>query len=472
MKSFFRKRTEAKENKILESMRSSTIKPTEYDNSVHCSTDVLQLMANDGVNICAEACACCWDTKLPSGYEDRIEYIRKRTVIGHGSVTEHSNHVYYLEIPDDRLVELSEFLSIAHYVHTIYKHSKQYAMGYLIVGGSWRAFRDLFIKMDSYADNYVMRFLLNAIYDTQPSCGYSDLIKAERIHDQFVDAVQDYRGGYQAKKGASPDGEIEIVSCDNFDVLLEGIKRCCPEPYLFSPMDLLDMVTCTVLYKGMSRIITQQLTRHRNAITQESQRYVNYSKGVFNSPAKFKEKYDPDFKYPIQFGKSSHHMNLQELGDAIAAIYGQLQDPQRTQGHILQNEDARAYLPNNIQCGKIYITFTWRSLLAYFGLRCDNHAQVEMRLFAEKICAWWTENFTSWKEYSVANTIRPYANPNEMQAYNIYTARMIGYTEEDSDKPKAVANTPEEVIGIVEEQVINTPQEAPIDSQNDGGNPT
>ena len=59
------------------------------------NADVVGL--NNGVGIVAEACACCWDRKVPDGYSAAAEYIGKRTKIGHTSVIEHSNHVMYIK---------------------------------------------------------------------------------------------------------------------------------------------------------------------------------------------------------------------------------------------------------------------------------------------------------------------------------------------------------------------------------------
>jgi flavin-dependent thymidylate synthase len=127
----------------------------------------------------------------------------------------------------------------------------------------------------------------------------------------------------------------------------------------------------------MSRIITQQLTRHRNAITQESQRYVDYSGAPFNDPADFKDKYDKDKIYAIDwFNEENQKLTIKatsaNIGKMINSIYGQLRD----QG--MDKEDARAYLTNNTQCGKIYITFTFRKLIKFLELRVDPSAQAEI----------------------------------------------------------------------------------------------
>ena len=368
-------------------LTQATITQTRYDNN-GALNEAIQIMANDGVNICSRACAVCWDSKLPTRYSERAEYIAKRTRIGHASVIEHSNNVYYLEIPDLDLEDLAEFLSIAFYVHTVYRHSKKYNKGYLIIGGSWRAYRDLFLKLPDFRSNKVMIKLISIINSSINSCAFADLINmGELDKTSFIDTDLQYATLYSKQYNADISEYLYCENIDNLDILVQNLAGVCPEAELFNIYDLLDMVTITILFKNMSRIITQQLTRHRNAITQESQRYVDYSDGMFNSPAKFRD-YDPEHQYSIQFGKSSQKMNLQEIGDAIVGIYRQLADKDRNGNYHLLKEDARGYLPNNTVCNKIYITFTWRSFFAFLDVREDKAAQSEIRGYACTLGDW------------------------------------------------------------------------------------
>lgn len=361
----------------------------------------VQLIANDGVNICAEACACCWDTKIPIGYKERIEYVRKRTFTGHGSVTEHSNHVYYMEVQYDDLPELIELTTVGQYLHFVVKASVHSpGVFYVLVGGSWRGYCDLITKLpiSRIAENHLLGRLMSVIYQSQPSCGYAGCKDVRRVNpEQFSDAVFD-NGVYGAVKHFEIDANTEIVYSDDLDMLICNLAKNCPEPELFTPVDLLELVTCTVLFKNMSRIITQQLTRHRNAITQESQRYVNYGKGGFNSPVLFNPNYSSTEQYRVQFGKSSQWFTLQVLGEAIAGIYSQLQS-KNSCTTPLKNEDARGYLPQNIQCGKIYITFTWSKLMSFFDLRLDPHAQAEIRGYANQIYDWFLDQYPTYCDY-------------------------------------------------------------------------
>ena len=411
------------------------------------NTEAIQIMQNDGVNICAEACACCWDTKIPNGYEDRAVYIGKRTKTGHTSVIEHSNHVFFLIVHDNDAEDLMTFLSNCRFVHTKYKHSKKYPVGYLIIGGSWRAYSDI-IKMmstEEMADNIVIRKLITSMFSYMNSCGFLDIINENVIANEFSNYLFDPKSPYRKVDHYSVNDKIEIINADDINFMIEQLKEACPEPELFSIFDLLDMCTITVLFKNMSRIITQQLTRHRNAITQESQRYVNYSKGGFNSPALFKAKYDPKYKYSIQFGKSSQKMTLQEIGEAINSIYGQLIDEVRTDKHNLQYEDARGYLANNTQCGKIYITFTYRNFFQFLYLREDLHAQVEIRQFAKTLGEWFR---TLYPEYNdLYEALKPRSINTSHYCDGLTTEHNVDEVDEILSK--------EEITEKLEEQIAN-----------------
>ena len=119
------------------------------------------------------------------------------------------------------------------------------------------------------------------------------------------------------------------------------------------------------------------MVRHRNAITQESQRYVDYSNAAFADPTTFKpDKYDPDQVYEITFGGQTFHMTSNELGEAIIGTYECMRD----QGML--KEDARSFLPGNVKCRKLYMTFTYRTFMKFLELRCHSAAQAEIRSFA------------------------------------------------------------------------------------------
>lgn len=351
------------------------------------------VMLNDGVNICATACAACWDTKLPDQYADRAAYIGRRTKTGHTSVVEHSNVVFYMYIPNDYTDELVELLDSCNFLHTVVRHGVKRNGWHMIIGGSWRGFSDLYLTIPSIAENRIAQAITNGVYQYIPSHGMQDIIDKNLLDaSQFEDPeYSTLADDFCLVKNKRLDEDINIINCDDIYTLIKKIMAFCSEPEVFTVHDLMRFCTVTIEFNHMSRIITQQLTRHRNAITQESQRYVDYSGAPFNSPAKFKDKYDPKKLYEFSFGGTRFKMNLQNLGDAINKIYPQLRDKLKLGDNALLPEDARAFLANNTQCGKIYITFTYYNLIKFLELREDSHAQAEIRSYAGRIGKWFRE---------------------------------------------------------------------------------
>lgn len=396
------------------SVKKANIEVEDIYSTNLISNEAYIISMNDGVNICAQACACCWDTKLPDDYYDKAAYIGRRTKTGHTSVIEHSNVVFYLTVPEEKVEDLMTFLSINNYLHTVVKKSKKYAVYYLLVGGSWRAYSDLYLNCPDIHSNSVLLNITNAVFGYIPSNGMNDIIDAGILDmKMFSNVNTEYLAkSYSMEYMHRINENINIVNADSMSKLIEEINHYCDESYLFTYKDLLKLVTITVEFNGMSRVITQQLVRHRNAITQESQRYVDYSGAPFNSPAKYKVNYNPKKLYEIDFGGQRFKMNLQNLGNAINSIYSQLRDKRKLGDDTLVPEDARGYLALNTQCGKIYITFTYYNFIKFLQLREDNHAQAEIRGFAKILGSWFREaiakNIPSWnKENNIYDALNP-----------------------------------------------------------------
>ena len=356
------------------------------------------VMMNDAVNICAIACSACWDVKIPDGYEERSHYVGRRSKTGHTSVIEHANVVFYMYIPVERLPDLMEILDLKQYVHTCVKQSEKLPGYHVLVGGSWRAFSDLYLNCEDIYTNTVLTTLTKAVFQYIPSDGMKDLIDMGIFQEEDFANLYDntLANMFCLSSNERVDSDIGILNCDDIYQMIAKISEVCPEPWLFTVKDLLKFVTVTVEFNHMSRIITQQLTRHRNAITQESQRYVDYSGAPFNSPALFKpEKYNPKRLYEFKFGGNTYKMNLQGIGDAINGIYPQLKDKMKYNDQALVSEDARGYLANNTQCGRLFMTFTYYSLIKFLQLREDSHAQAEIRSYATRIGEWFRSRVMS-----------------------------------------------------------------------------
>jgi thymidylate synthase (FAD) len=119
-----------------------------------------------------------------------------------------------------------------------------------------------------------------------------------------------------------------------------------------------------------SRAFSHQLVRHRlAAYSQESQRYCNYNKGKFGSEVTFVE--------PVKFSEWDEELqkNFTTSLQLAEKCYQELVE----QG--MKAEDARGVLPNQCKT-EVVVTMNLRSWMHFFSMRCDKHAQAEIRLIA------------------------------------------------------------------------------------------
>ena len=338
---------------------------------------------NDGVRICSEACACCWDKPIPESYEEKVEYLGKRVKTGHTSILEHSNIIILVKfgtdlIADDILSALDE-IGAAHYLHcTMATDSKK--VPYLLIGGSYRGYDECFKNSKYGTQNTILKAIIPVLYQNVNSKIFYDLTQKNFLAEEAFsnvepDPVSIYFNNipnepfYESKK-------IKFVSVDNINQIRHNLKQTIGED-IFTNEDISKVASLSILFKDMSRTATHQLVRHRNGITQESQRYVDYSEAAFADPCEFKpNKYDPNKIYKIHFGGQEFEMTSMQLGEAIIGTY----EDMRSQGML--KEDARSFLPGNVKCRKLYMTFTYASFMKFLELRCDPHAQAEIRSFA------------------------------------------------------------------------------------------
>jgi len=349
---------------------------------------------NNAMPICAEACSCCWDKQVPEGYENVANYVSRRAKTGHTSIVEHSNFVMMLTLESSDQTNMEYVLELL--ANTFYLHTKTYfgpdGFVRILIGGSLRGYSDLY-KEAADLGSPALKAISGVLYQYSNSAAFEDIIKLGLMDaDRFINVEPDENTLMNLNKTLADNDKIRVVSADDIGILYRRIMSVDPIfAKAITTYDLLPFVTVTVLFKNMSRTGTHQLVRHRNGITQESQRYVDFSVSAFANPANFKpDKYDKNHKYAINFGPSSRlNMTLDEIGNAICGIYAMLHNPAITgQEHALMKEDARAFLPGNVMCRKIYITFTYKNLLKFLFLREDAHAQAEIRSFATSLGEW------------------------------------------------------------------------------------
>lgn len=384
----FRKLRILKENFKKE---KEIMKGTIYSNFIYC---------NNHVDIIYTACKECYKGKLNDDFEGKLKYIGDKVNLGHESVLEHSNIVTYYEFSKEYINELTEVLTVCKYVYP--KIKMENGKIHFIIAGSIRGYKYIIRNINNY-DNRIMKEILNQMYNLY-SCYFIDFIKDNIMdQDRFID-IEDCTSLISYNYNYNNSEKIDYINYDNISLIYNKCKN------IISNDDILDMATVTIYFKDVSRIITQQFTRHRNAISQASQRYIDETNGVFNNPAEFKDIYNKDREYTINI-KGNNIANpipltftLQDLGNLELNIYKTL----RSEG--LLKEDARAYLPNNIS-SSLYVTFTLRNLIWFLYLRDDKHAQAENRLLAHKVFEY-TENILDKYKDIITEDMFSYIMPN------------------------------------------------------------
>ena len=133
-------------------------------------------------------------------------------------------------------------------------------------------------------------------------------------------------------------------------------------------LSVIEHASATFRASGVSRALTHQLVRHRVAsYSQESQRYVEQKSAKFICP-------ESVIANPALFEIYNGCIDRIQKAYAELVKFG------------IPKEDARYLLPNATQT-EIVFTMNFRELRHFFELRCDRHAQWEIRDMAKKMLA-------------------------------------------------------------------------------------
>lgn len=130
---------------------------------------------------------------------------------------------------------------------------------------------------------------------------------------------------------------------------------------------ILEHASFTFAIEGISRATSHQLVRHRIAsYSQQSQRYVKSADATATvTPPSISEKKEISEKFSA-------------MVEHVYALYGEMVEAG------IPKEDARFILPNAAET-KIIVTMNARSLIHFFGLRCCERAQWEIRAMATEM---------------------------------------------------------------------------------------
>jgi len=159
--------------------------------------------------------------------------------------------------------------------------------------------------------------------------------------------------------------EVKLISYVPSKPIIEALEA---GGLSISPEELLKHLSFTFAISGLSRACTHQLVRHRLAsYSQQSQRYVRVERLA-----------DEAVEPPSIACRPEADVFFRGFIRASEYIYNKLI------GLGVPEEDARFVLPNAAP-SNIIVTMTGSALYHFFGLRCCNRAQHEIRELADRM---------------------------------------------------------------------------------------
>ncbi len=146
---------------------------------------------------------------------------------------------------------------------------------------------------------------------------------------------------------------------------------------------VLEHAVWNLLVTNVSRSLTHELIRHRAGFgySQLSQRYVDESQTDFVEPDLIAA--DPELHEIWMAAIRECAAAYQKLSDGLSARLEHVGD--RTLRRKIARQTARSVLPNATET-KIFVTANARALRHFIELRCNEHADTEIRKLAAEIC--------------------------------------------------------------------------------------
>lgn len=391
---FFKKMIKKKPTKIatLEPITLSNNKKKPAIANPRIGVKILDI--NPNVYLVSRAARLCIAKDAPDTEEERLKYIQGLMNRGHESILEHSNIVSLLIIPIDVLstegvdlvLDLVEVLNNCRYLHIVTNNDNENM--YILIGGSIRGYMN--IVRETSRNNTMLTYIKDIMYQSiqreflvtlnhlilESKCVYkspAELFTVTKV-DEDGEEIQEVGARYKPDPEYIKTSEVDLVYAEDIESLYNKIA-----PYGFELFDVLKVATITFLFHNISRSTGNQLVRHRVAITQESQRYVEHATDK-----------STDFIDPIELHEH-HHTNRYYGKEETKAIkeYLSKKNPFQVYKSLLSKgvskEDARAWLPLGVTT-RIMMTFTYKQLAKFLELRSSKEAQLEIRLLAESCC--------------------------------------------------------------------------------------
>lgn len=340
------------------------------------------VLQNDHVEIVHRACKECYKGKLLDSIAAKLKYIQNQVKHGHESVLEHSNVIMLIEMSTKNLDLLSDVIDGSK-LFLDFEVEVVNDIAYILVGGSIAAFKRL-IQRTKNITNPLIQAIMNQFYYLDKEYFYDFIERGILDESRFMDTElvkHEPSNPYELNPEFEKHSSIEVL---NYDSLMELYHAT---GGIFKLHRLMKFVSITFYFKDMARIITQQLTRHRNGITQKSQRYVDESGAKCVNPIKI------NYQEYVSKAMSSLGLSEEEAKEKVdtlinlfeekfaevSAIYDELRSD-----NFVNKEDARYLLTNAVE-SSLYVTMSGTNAIHFCKMRVDSHAQKEIKLYAQPI---------------------------------------------------------------------------------------
>lgn len=306
---------------------------------------------------------------------DRLNYISKVIGRGHESILEHTNIIFLLKLDKNIPInkDFIELLSSMKYSNYSVKEHK--GRLYVLVGASIRALKHMI--RETKVQNTFTQVIREVLYSSVEKQFLYSLIEKDyldkdrctyfpdgEINTDDTESSCEFIYDPEEKPGTYSD----LVYMTDTEEVYEKVKQ-----YGFTMKDVYKVSIISFVMHDISRSCANQIARHRNGISQESQRYVthDYTKADFVDPIemnwenRYKDKLDK-----TAYSKISSMDIFKNYRYLISAA--------------VLKEDARAWLPMNVKT-KLIMTFNFTNLAKFFELRLDKAAQLEIRRMAQEM---------------------------------------------------------------------------------------
>jgi thymidylate synthase ThyX len=259
-----------------------------------------------------------------------IPFIRGLLVRGHESVIEHWRACFRIEADaKDILKQLVVASPLLRITQPILSESDEF-----VVSGNARMFRQLI----DYASGYPLACqILSQLWEKSELLFSPDPMANPRYDCPPCETIQ-------------TEKNLELWSL----FMPEGLTN----------QELQAHGSATFYLHGVSRALTHQLVRHRMAsYSQASQRYCREDAFDYVTPHSIQDEARDTYQQKVMGDLQTHYQAL------VTQV---------------PKEDARYVLPN-ATCTELAVTMTFENWMNFFSLRCDPHAQWEIRELAEQI---------------------------------------------------------------------------------------